>query len=165
MKKNKDLLIGLLAVAVIIGGLIWVLPKPPEKKPPTASVNTAITPEEKYFDFGSISMAAGKVKHTYLVKNDSDRPLTVDKVYTSCMCTEASLINNGKKSGPFGMPGHGFSPGLKEVIGPQSTAEVEAEFDPAAHGPAGVGLIERSVIIEYEGVGQTELSFSAQVTP
>ncbi len=124
----------------------------------------SLVPLEKDFDFGSISMAKGKVKHMYAFKNGSAETLTIRKVYTSCMCTEANLILPGNTIGPFGMPGHAFSPTLNEKVVPGQTIEVEAIFDPAAHGPSGLGEINRAVILETSG-GLAQVTFSANVTP
>ena len=62
------------------------------------------------------------------------------------------------------MPGHGFLPRLKEVVQAGGQVEVEVIFDPAAHGPAGIGPIERVVSLETSG-GVVELRFKALVKP
>ena len=119
-----------------------------------------------FFNFGKVSMAAGNVSRLYWIKNTSATPLTITKMYTSCMCTTATLITPaGSRMGPFGMPGHGPAPRIDELLAPGETAQVEAVFDPAAHGPAGIGQTERIVTIENNGGLPLELSFSAMVTP
>ncbi len=118
-----------------------------------------------FFDFGKISMAAGKVSKVYWIKNISGDPLTISKLYTSCMCTDATLITKAGKRGPFGMPGHGPTPRIEERLAPGESAQVEAVFDPAAHGPAGIGQTDRIVTIENDGGLPLELRFSAMVTP
>jgi len=81
------------------------------------------------------------------------------------MCTTASLIKGGEKFGPYGMPGHGFFPSLNQRIEPGEEASLEVVFDPAAHGPAGVGRIDRIVNLENNAGKPLELVFSATVTP
>jgi len=120
---------------------------------------------EKSFRFGSISMGAGKVAHSYWIRNTGAAPVTISKLYTSCMCTTAALVKAGKKSAPFGMPGHGVFPSLNEPMSPGEEAFVEVVFDPAAHGPAGIGPIERVVTIENSAGRPLELAFNANVTP
>jgi len=117
------------------------------------------------YDFGSISMAAGKVKYVFSVKNSGTEPAEIEKVYTSCMCTEATLKVGEKVFGPYGMPGHGFIPKIGQNLSPGEEAEVEVVFDPAAHGPAGVGKVERIVFVESNKGRPLELRFSATVTP
>ncbi|MDP1719096.1 MAG: DUF1573 domain-containing protein, partial [bacterium] len=125
----------------------------------------ALNAEETSFDFGSISMAAGKVTHMFKIKNATAEPVIVGKIYTSCMCTAASLINDGRRLGPFGMPAHGAIPSIDEQIKPGGEAVVEVVFDPAAHGPAGVGTIQRVVTLENNAGAPLELKFAAVVTP
>ena len=66
-----------------------------------------LTAEETAFDFGSIPMYEGKVKHNFTLKNTSRATVKISKIYTSCMCTEVMLITDKSRKGPFGMPGHG----------------------------------------------------------
>ena len=63
------------------------------------------------------------------------------------------------------MPGHGAIPRINQTINPNEEAVVEVVFDPAAHGPAGVGRIGRTVVIENNSGAPVELSFIALVTP
>jgi hypothetical protein len=81
------------------------------------------------------------------------------------MCTSASLTTGDEKFGPFGMPGHGAIPSIKATVAVNQEAEIEVVFDPTAHGPAGVGKIQRVVILENNAGGPIELNFSAMVTP
>ncbi len=116
------------------------------------------------FDFGSISMARGKVKTIFALKNVSSGTIEISKIATSCMCTEASLLLGGDRLGPFGMPGHGIVPRVNRSIAPGEEAAIEVVFDPAAHGPAGIGNIERAVLVETAS-GVLEARISANVTP
>lgn len=81
------------------------------------------------------------------------------------MCTTATLMMGGKQFGPYGMPGHGFIPKINETMDAGEEATVEVVFDPAAHGPAGVGRIERGITIENNAGRPLELGFTALVTP
>jgi len=118
-----------------------------------------------FYNFGKISMAAGNVSKVYWIKNISGDPLDITRLSTSCMCTVATLITPAGKKGPFGMPGHGPTPRLEEHLAPGESAQVEVVFDPAAHGPAGIGQTDRIVTIENDGGLPLELRFSAMVTP
>lgn len=81
------------------------------------------------------------------------------------MCTVATLGIRGERFGPYGMPGHGFIPKIGQTINPNEEAIVEVVFDPAAHGPAGVGRIQRIITIENDSGQPLELQFTALVTP
>ncbi len=132
---------------------------------PKAFGPAVLSASENSFDFGTVSMAAGLVKRDFLVKNAADKEIIISKIYTSCMCTEAVLKMNGESFGPFGMPGHGAMPKLNKKIGAGEEAVVEVIFDPAAHGPAGIGMIERVVYLESSSGLPLELKIKANVVP
>lgn len=166
---NKKALLGIgLGTIAIMALLIWFGQPVTED---TAAIDNSNAPEstlksqEQNFDFGTISMVKGSVTHAYTITNTGAEPVTVKKVYTSCMCTTASLTSGEKTYGPFGMPGHATVPSIDVSIAPGATAQVEAVFDPAAHGPAGVGPISRVVILENSAGKPLEIGFTANVTP
>ncbi len=157
------------AVAVV-GSLIWF--GQPDANTNSKSISTIasnisnlIKTEETSFDFGSVSMAKGKISHLFRFKNTGLEPVVINKIYTSCMCTEALLVTKMGKFGPFGMPGHGIVSSIKAMVEPGQEAEIEVIFDPAAHGPAGVGKIQRVVTLENSAGSPVEFQFSALVTP
>lgn len=157
-----------LIIIVLIAGLIWLTGKKidnPATKTEKSDKASLLSLDMTTFDFGPISMANGRVKHNFTLSNDSDSDVKINKMYTSCMCTEAGLIKDGKIIGPFGMPGHGILPSIDQVIKRGEKASVEVIFDPAAHGPAGVGPIVRNVIIETADNAKLTLEIKAQVTP
>ncbi|MBI4087923.1 DUF1573 domain-containing protein [Candidatus Kaiserbacteria bacterium] len=163
---NKTL-IGIVVGILVLGGIIWIA-KPDGRNTASsaASSNGMLTIEEAgSYDFGTISMAAGKVKHQFKIKNTSNGAVTIGKMYTSCMCTTATFMKDGKQFGPVGMPGHDIIPKVNESINPGEEAIVEVVFDPAAHGPAGVGRIQRTVTLENNAGRPVELQFAATVTP
>lgn len=160
-------ILGVIAAAVILGGLIY-LARPDARNNAAAPIqsNGALTVEEaNNYDFGTISMAAGVVTREFRIKNSGGEPVTISKIYTSCMCTTATLSVGEKRLGPFGMPGHDVVPRIDQTINPNEEAVVAVAFDPAAHGPAGVGRIQRAVTIENDAGRAIELSFAAMVTP
>src|SRR3990167_2999887 len=161
---NKTI-IGIVIGVLILVGLIWIArPDGQSKNAVSASSSGSLVVEEaNNYDFGPISMAAGKVKHQF--KITSAEAVTISKMYTSCMCTTATLMTGGKQFGPMGMPGHGAIPSINQTINPNEEATVEVVFDPAAHGPAGVGRIQRTVTLENNSGRSLELQFAAIVTP
>ena len=50
-------------------------------------------------------------------------------------------------------------------MGPSEAAYLDVVFDPAAHGPAGVGPTERAVTIESDAGEPLVLGFTALVRP
>ena len=130
-----------------------------------SSTGNAISVSETDYDFGTIRMANGKVNRLFQIKNTSLEPVLLDKLYTSCMCTSALFDAQGKKSGPFGMPGHGLVPKLNRTLNPGEEATIEVVFDPNAHGPAGVGPFERQIYLDGDGSNLLTLQIKGVVTP
>ena len=176
VSTKMKVVIGACVAILVLGGLIIAAMPDPVKRTPTAlemvSADAAsrsagrLAAVETKFNFGSISMAAGKVSHRYRFRNAGTEPIVLGKMYTSCMCTTAALVkSSGRKFAPVGMPGHTPIPALNETMQPNEEAMVEVVFDPAAHGPAGIGPIDRIVTIENSAGQPLELAFVANVTP
>ena len=165
---------GLIAGVIVIGfiALLFFAGSATSKKTSSttqngAAVSSAFTASETFFDFGTISMKNGKVSRMFSVANGGAAPQTIKRISTSCMCTEAFLVGqDNSKRGPFGMPGHGgAATRISETIKPGESRVVKVVFDPNAHGPAGVGLMERVVMISDENGGTLQLQIKAMVTP
>ncbi|HEY4473788.1 MAG: hypothetical protein A3D67_01180 [Candidatus Lloydbacteria bacterium RIFCSPHIGHO2_02_FULL_51_22] len=166
--KHTQLLVPGAILVLLASGLAYMARDKGGVDSPTATSNGAsvLTANETDFDFGTIKMSDGKVTHSFEVANVGSAPIMVTSVYTSCMCTTALVTDaGGKESGPFGMPGH-TSPYTEILIGIGETARVVAVFDPAAHGPSGVGLADRSIYLETNSAQtpRVELKFKALVT-
>jgi hypothetical protein len=165
---NQTKIIWSIAVLFLALGAVLVIFEPqPQPSVGNADPHTenVLTTNGDWYDFEQISMKAGNVKTTYALINDTERPLTLNKIYTSCMCTEATLKINGAQEGPFGMPGHGRLPTFNQILEPGQEAQLEVEFDPASHGPAGLGVVQRFVIIEGPEGHLATLGFQADVAP
>lgn len=122
---------------------------------------------EKSFDLGTVSMAKGKVGHSFNVKNTGSAPVRITKVSTSCMCTEATLVTGVSRKGPFGMPGHGGQSSIGETVNPGKEITIEVSVDPAAHGPQGTGPAKKVVYIETDSATTPtlKLGIDINVTP
>ncbi len=120
----------------------------PTQTKPVALNSLSVSPEP--FDWGDIKIGGGIVEQKFTLKNTADTAISVSKLETSCMCTEASLTVGDKESPFFGMPGHqGANPGWQAEIAPGAEVTLTVKFDPAAHGPQGVGKINRSIRIWF----------------
>jgi hypothetical protein len=70
------------------------------------------------------------------------------------------------RKGPYGMPGHGAAPpAVNARLAAGELANVEVVFDPAAHGPSGLGRIERVVTVESAEAPPLELHMAVMVRP
>ncbi|MBI2065713.1 MAG: DUF1573 domain-containing protein [Candidatus Zambryskibacteria bacterium] len=165
--KNKTIIIWIAIIIIGIFGLLWLgggnnASLPTESQLQRESLLTA--PVSSH-DFGSISMESGSVGVSFVVTNSSQEDTRIDSIVTSCMCTTAYIMDGDVKKGPFGMPGHGATvPKVNEIMQAGEERVVEIIFDPAAHGPAGVGLAERYVYLIDETGGVLQLKITANVT-
>jgi hypothetical protein len=91
--------------------------------------------------------------------------MTLQKVVTSCMCTEAKVTVSGNESRFFGMEHPGErNPSINYEISPNETVTVTVNFDPAAHGPQGIGAFDRVVTLTFSNpLGIKELTFHGTV--
>ena len=117
------------------------------------------------YDFGMISMKNGLVTKSFQVKNEQDQDLDLSTVYTSCMCTNAKIVIDGQEYGPFGMQGHGAMKMLNQKLRAGQSAQLLVTFDPNAHGPSGIGVIERTVSLESQRGDIASVNIKANVTP
>jgi len=102
--------------------------------------------ENPAFDWGDINIEGGNVDKTFKFKNEGDKDLIIKSAGTSCMCTTAEVkLPDGTLSPKFGMHEKIIWGG---IVKPGEEFEVKVVFDPLAHGPQGVGPIQRTVFIE-----------------
>lgn len=171
-KQSKKYLWGLGIVVVAIVGVKAVSLSASPVAPATASLvapaeGAELTISEPSWDFGDIPMSGGVVTKSLSLKNDSTSAITITKLETSCMCTNAQIVHaDGSKSGLKGMVGHGGgTANLSETIQAGETATLLVNFDPNAHGPSATGPITRNVMMMTNSPAQAEinLTFSGNV--
>jgi len=165
-KEPKVFLIGGLLTVVAVGLGILFLSNQKTEVSITAQVQ-GLSANPESFDLGEVAINGGLVTKEYELKNTTDKTLRLKKITTSCMCTKAKVIIGDKETKLFGMEGMGDKNAPVNLDLPaQESAKVVAEFDPAAHGPQGVGPIDRSVFLTFsDPVGIKELKFNGVVIP
>ncbi len=68
------------------------------------------------------------------------------------------------QAGPFGMPGHGsVQTDIDRTVEAGEDFTVRVIFDPAAHGPNGLGKVTRVVTLHTADGGTAELAITADV--
>lgn len=87
------------------------------------------------YDFGVISQKEGKVFTYFDLRNEGKSDLVIDKLETSCGCTFAAIVFEGKESPFFTMSGHGYeNPEWKGVSIPSGgRAQLKVMYNPDAH--------------------------------
>lgn len=98
-------------------------------------------------NLGLIRMSQGRVKTEFTVENRGDGDLMITSLDTSCGCTSAALVQDGRQGPWFTMSGHGLNPrGWSATLRPGERAQLLVEYDPTAHGYY-VGSVARLVYI------------------
>ncbi|OHA21676.1 MAG: hypothetical protein A2849_02125 [Candidatus Taylorbacteria bacterium RIFCSPHIGHO2_01_FULL_51_15] len=119
------------------------------------------------YDFGVISMKNGNVNTEFTIQNLTDKEITIKTIVTSCMCTSAYIVGLDETvKGPFGMPGHGGAvPPANEIVKVGESRVIKVVYDPNAHGPAGLGSIDRFVTLTNSDGQELTLEIKAIVKP
>ncbi len=170
MTKDIKIFIGIIGFTflLIVGFAVWLGGKDSPAKEVTATASVDIKDLEvnpASYDVGTIKMKDGNVIKTYEVKNTSEASMKLQRIATSCMCTKTKIKIGDKETREFGMEGMGDkNPPVNLELPSGQTATVTAIFDPAAHGPKGVGPFDRTVFLYFSNpTGTKELKFNGTV--
>ncbi len=173
MQNNKAsilIIAGTVVIFLIVLGFLFSVDQTQQEQEnvlaSTEPSNGILSVESSDYDFGVINMYDGDVSYRYQLTNNSNEPVTIGEVYTSCMCTSAQAIYaDGTTSQLAGMRGHGSPTYFNRTITPGESLEIEAIYDPAAHGPSGTGPARRSIFVKTNStqLPQMELTFDANV--
>lgn len=171
--KSTTIIFTLIATVALVGLFIFGYTKESAtnetlvvQNASTTSTSGLLTVSETLYDFGRIAMKDGDVHKDFIIINATDRVITIATVLTSCMCTEAFIVrSDGSTKGPFGMAGMGHVPPANETISAGESRTIRVVYDPNAHGPAGVGEIDRLVTLTDTEGNTLNLEIKALVTP
>lgn len=91
--------------------------------------------DQELQDLGEISQAKGEVSADFNFRNEGESDLLIEKLSTSCGCTLASIIYQGKEGPRFTMAGHGkTNPDNWQVsITAGDWAILRVYYDPSVH--------------------------------
>lgn len=124
----------LLAVAIAIGGYFLYAQRGVDRSIPEPTGTPQIKIQPLSLDLGEVSVRGGTVTTLFDVKNVGDGELVIRDMETSCMCTEAALIVDGREGPKFGMRGHGARPvGWSAKLAPDEQATLKIYYDPTVH--------------------------------
>ena len=146
---------GLITVAVLAGGVVIMSRQPNAAEVEKVEASKLVT-DHKNYDWGQIDYDGGVAKHVFEIKNGEEAELKLANIKTSCMCTTAQVMTRTGSSPIFKM--HQTSD-WKGVLAAGETAKLEVIFDPAFHGPTGVGPIERIISLETSDPNQPYIEF------
>lgn len=136
IRKTAIISLVVIAVAVSFWGLAFSFKKS-NKEAPKIEIN----PRE--IDAGNVSMATGLLRESFEIANTGSKDLEILAIWTSCHCTTAILKVDGRESPVFGM--NRSIDSWSEKIAPGAKGQLEVVFDPAFHGPSGLGPAVRAI--------------------
>lgn len=161
--SDKKFILGVIVVTLFImaGGVL--LASKMASPQIQATADAKVTVSETVFDWGTIGMESGKAEKSFEIKNTGSETLKLFGVKTSCDCTTAQLIQGNTTSPIFGM--HTESSYVLDVA-PGGKADLKVIFDPAYHGPTGVGPATRQITVSTNDPDKQRLNFilTAMVT-
>lgn len=163
MKQDIKVLVGIIvATLVILVGGIFLLGRT-QGAPVGEVAGLEVAPLS--YDLGEVPINGGIVTREYEVKNTTEKTLRLKKIATSCMCTTAAVEIGEKTTQFFGMEGHGDkNPPVNLELGSGQSGKVIVSFDPAAHGPEGIGAFQRLVWLTFsDPAGIKELTLTGTV--
>lgn len=115
-------------------------------------------------DFGRVPIDGGKVETLFDIVNEAPGEVRLLSVATSCGCTEAvAEFADGSTVGAFDLPSDGQENDAGRKVSAGESFKVRVVFDPAAHGPDGIGELMREVILATRDGAQTRLAIRANV--
>jgi hypothetical protein len=107
MKKIEPITIGIIIFTLVIFGGVIIAAFATQNAPIPQYGNTdqsrpQLEISETSFDFGLMKVDDVKVQEIPL-QNKGSKPLVISDIYTSCDCTFAQLVINGRESPKFAM--------------------------------------------------------------
>lgn len=167
-KEGKIILAVLVGMILLIGGLALVMTKSSsggggDKFIQNVEAGEVTASPSGILNLGQVAYGGGIVSKSFDIKNTSDKSIKLRKITTSCMCTTAKVKIGSKETKLYGMEMNGdLNPLIDYDLPAGEVAQVIFDFDPAAHGPQGVGAFDRVITVFFD-VGYKNLEFDGEV--
>jgi hypothetical protein len=160
--SNNRLAIGILmGTAALIAGGFYLAARLSTPAGVKMSQNASAVVMGKTQERGDVSINQGLVITDFIIKNAGSDSLALYDVTTSCMCTVARVEVGSVVSPDFRM---GERSSYVANIPPGDTATVKLIFDPAFHGPNGLGTVTREAMMRTNDPRQPKLVFAMSAT-
>lgn len=132
--------------------------------PRSLPATPAFKPDRLEHDFGRVPIDGGTVETLFRLVNESSDDVQLASVATSCGCTSATAqFADGSTVGSFDPPADGDWGSAGRSVMAGESFQVRVVFDPAAHGPDGVGELMREVILATPDGSSTRLVIMVNV--
>jgi hypothetical protein len=161
--KVDPFILGILGLSalVVAAVLIFTFQTTPENKMTTYETTQSERPKIK-IESTNIDLGTMKVSDTrneeISIENTGKKPLQITNVSTSCGCTSAQLVINGKESPVFSM--HGNPPWIGEIA-PGEKATLKAIYEPSKMPVQ--GEVERTIFFKTNDPENDEVKINIKV--
>lgn len=167
-KEGKIIIAIVVGMILLVGGLAFAMTKSSggggDKFIQNVEAAELVASPSGIMNLGQVAYGGGKISKTFEIKNTSDKTVKLRKITTSCMCTTATVKIGDKETNSYGMEMNGdLNPLIDYDLPAGGSAFATFVFDPAAHGPQGIGPIDRIVTVFFD-VGYKNLEFNGEVT-
>ncbi|KKR62901.1 hypothetical protein A2210_00390 [Candidatus Woesebacteria bacterium RIFOXYA1_FULL_40_18] len=165
MNNETKFIIGsaVVTLGLIVGLTFFISAKGAKERTLVTTEVLGVSANPANYDLGDVPIKGGIITKEYEIKNATDADMELIKIVTSCMCTTASVKAESGETRFFAMEmGGDKNPFISLKVKKGETVKVTVKFDPAAHGPAGVGPIDRVVSLYFD-TGVKELTFKGVV--
>lgn len=156
-EKYVIILLALVTILILGGGVILISGSSTTSTGIIASAKAKASVLTTEYAWGNIPYGGGYAKKSFIIKNAGTDVLKLTNIKTSCHCTKANITIDGKESLYFGMSG--ASSWIGEVA-PGKEATLNVVFDPAFHGPQGIGPVQRYISVETNDASNSKLTFT-----
>lgn len=161
MSSNKIILTVLAGTLLLVAAGVFLAGKTSTPSGVSRNSRASAVVDSATKDWGEIGINNGKVEAGFPIKNTGSDTLKLYNITTSCMCTLAHLTINGADSPSFRM---GDRSSYVGEVAPGSEAVLKVVFDPAYHGPNGLGPVTRQALVETNDPQNPKLQFSMSGT-
>lgn len=123
------MVLGIVAVGY---GVYWSTFQPQPDTGFNSASRLEVLPSE--YDFGAVSVQTGEVSTTFTLRNKSNTEIVLHDMDTSCGCTEAAIVVDGREGPRFNMRMHGKNPkDWSARIEPGEQVELRVYYNPRTH--------------------------------
>lgn len=157
MNENKFIIAIVAITLFLLVGVVLLAGKMSSSAKVEGSSDAKAEAKSTSYDWGKIGINNGNAEAVFEIKSNGSQPLKLFNIVTSCACTTAQTIVEGKSSPLFDM--HSQSTYVTEVP-PGKTAQLKVVFNPLFHGPNGLGPITRTVTIATNDQNNPTLTFN-----
>lgn len=166
--NDKKIIIGVIIITLaILGGSAFFIGNSPSTTKATLqkTIGARLETPETSFDFKNILYSGGNAIHEFKIKNIGDKDLEIANMNTSCACSKVYFRSAKGESPKFSMKGMSPPSSWKGILAPGEEGVVVTDFDPAYHGPQGIGPISRIASFETSDLDHpyVEFTFSGNV--